>query len=129
MAACVGMRRDSIGLVCLGVWLAAISGCKEKETGFKFITLEGKIESVERSSEHTGKISVMYFSEKQGQDILGHALVTKETEIIINGVISTLKDLREGDRVRGEVRIEKQGKARVQTAIKITVDRPKPVGG
>lgn len=118
-----------MGLVCLSVWLAVFSGCKEKDPGFKFITLDGKIETVERTSDHTGSISVLYYSEKQGQDILGNGMITKDTEIIINGVISTLKDLREGDRVRGEVRIEKRGNQRIQTAIKISVDRPKPVGG
>jgi len=109
--------------------LAGLSGCKEKDSGVTTRTLEGKIESIERTSDTTGKITVSYFNENQGQDVMGDGLVAKETEIMINGVVSTLKDLREGDRVRGEVRLEKKGKTRVQTALKITVDRPKPVGG
>ncbi len=129
MPACIRTKRDMVLWACLGACLAALPGCKQRDSGVTTRTLEGKIETVERTSDNTGKISVLYYNEKQGQDMLGEGLITKETEIMINGVVSTLKDLREGDRVRGEVRIEKVGDTRVQTALKITVDRPKPVGG
>ncbi len=118
----------SIGLLCLAVLMVACPGCKDKDPGIDIVALEGKVEKIEISGNDSGKITVVYYSEKQGQDVLGTGLVTKETEIFINGVASKLKDIREGDRVHGEVRIEKGSEPRSQTALKITIDRPKPVG-
>jgi hypothetical protein len=40
-----------------------------------------------------------------------------------------LEDVRERERVRGEVRIEKENDKKRQIALKIYIDRPKPVGG
>jgi hypothetical protein len=54
--------------------------------------------------------------------------VTNETEIMINGAVASLKDVREGERVRGEVRIDKKGETRKQIAVRIQVDRAQPVG-
>jgi len=88
------------------------------------ITLEGKIEQIDRTTDETGEITVLYYSEKHKQDMLGAGLVTRETEIMINGAMAKLKDLREGDRVRGEVRVEGKGKQKRQIALKIYVDRP-----
>ena len=128
MAARLYRLHNSIGLFCLAALTVACPGCKEKDPGFEIVALEGKVEKIERSGDGTGKITVEYYSEKQGQNMLGTGLVTAETEIFINGVASKLKDIREGDRVNGEVRIEKGSEPRVQTALKITIDRPKPVG-
>ena len=86
------------------------------------------MDKIDTADGETGKITVVYYSEKQGQDMPGTGLVTKETEIMINGVVSKLSDIRLGDRVRGEVRIDKQGDNRIQTALKIVIDRPKPIG-
>jgi len=117
-----------IGLSLLAAWLVSFPGCKEKEPAVDILTLEGKVEKIDMHSDGTGKITVEYYSEKQGQKMLGTGLVTKETEILIDGVASKLADVREGDRVHGEVRIAKRGEQRVQTALKITIERPKPVG-
>ncbi len=119
---------NSIGFLCLAALMVTCGGCKEKDPGFDIVALEGKVEKIESAGDGTGKITVVYYSEKQGQDMLGTGLVTSETEIFINGVASKLKDIREGDRVHGEVRIDKGSEPRIQTALKITIDRPKPVG-
>lgn len=111
------------------IWLLVGSGCRENEPGFEVITLEGKIEKIERTSDVIGEISVLYYSEKHGQEMIGLGLITTETEIMINGAVAKLRDLREGDHVRGEVRVEKKGGEKKQVALKIYVDRPKPTGG
>jgi hypothetical protein len=100
-------------------------GCGEKEQQAEIITLEGKVAKIDRTSDTTGKVTVLYFSEKQKQDMTGTAQVAKETEIMIDGAAATLKDLREGDHVRGEVRVDKQRGKKVQTIVKMHVDRPK----
>ena len=73
-------------------------------------------------------VKLAFFSEKQKQEITGTAQVTKETEIMIDGAAATFKDLREGERIRGEVRVEKKGVKKVQTVLKIHVERPKSGG-
>ncbi len=123
-------RRGKLqGLIVLGLLPAIIGGCAEKQKPAEIISLEGKIEKIERATDSTGTITVTYFSEKQKQEISGVGQVTKETEIMIDGAVSSLKDLREGERVRGEVQVEKKAGARVLTVLKIHVNRPKTGAG
>jgi hypothetical protein len=121
------LKRGGGSLLLLAV-LATCPGCRRDEPGFEVMSLEGKIEKIELETGETGKITVLYYSEKHKQDVAGTGLVTKDTEIMINGAIAKLSDLRVGERVRGEVRVEKKGRVKTQVALKITVDRPKPVG-
>ena len=118
-----------VGLSCalaLTVW---ILGCRPKPAETRVLPLEGKIERIDLSSDTTGRVTVLYHSEKRGRDVVGVGEVTDSTEIMINGVAATLKDLRQGDRVRGEVSVEKKGEQRVQIALKIHVDRARPIDG
>ncbi len=118
--------------VCLcGLLVASVAptGCSKQSSGPEVLTLKGKIESIDRRSDQTGTITVRYYNESQKQEVLGTGLVTEETEVLIDGVAGSFADLREGDQVRGEVRVEKKGKQRIQTAIRIRVERPRPVGG
>ena len=117
----------AIGLF-MCVALAAL-GCKGREQPPETVALEGKIEKVEPSAVDGGRITVSYYSEKQKQTVVGVGTVTKETEIMINGAVATLTDLKEGDRVRGQVRVDKSGDKKTQTVLKITIERPKPAGG
>jgi transcription termination factor Rho len=105
------------------------AGCREEKPKDEVISLSGKIEKIERISDESGTVTVTFFSEKQQQEIAGTGVVTKETEIMIDGAVSKLKDLREGDHVSGEVRVEKAGREKKQIALRIHVDRPKPAGG
>ena len=109
--------------------IAASGGCSKQSSEPEVLTLKGKIESIERTSDQTGTITVRYYNENQKQEVLGTGRVTEETEVLIDGVAGSFADLREGDQVRGEVRVEKKGKRRIQTAIRIRVERPRPVGG
>ena len=115
----------------LGILLVcafALAGCRKEQPRFEIVSLEGTVEKIERRPGNTGIITVAYYSEKQQQEMLGTGKVTPETEIMINGAASTLAELRVGDRVQGQVRIEKNGDQRIQIAVKINVDRPEPLG-
>ena len=118
------LRGLGVFLVCL----LALTGCRKEQPKFEILSLEGTVEKIEPTSDGTGLITLAYYSEKQQQEMLGTGRVTPQTEIMINGAAATLADLRVGDRVRGQVRIEKKGEQRTQIALKIHVDRPKPVG-
>jgi len=104
-------------------------GCRKEDETYEIVQLEGKVEEIKANPDGTGEITVTYFSEKQGQETSGSGLVTKETEIVINGVLAKLQDIKKGERIRGEVRVEKKAGERRQIALKIYVDRATTVGG
>lgn len=125
------LRHSHFDIPMLTVCVASLltsGGCRRNEPAFEVLSLQGKIEKLDVNSDETGEITLLYYSEKQGRDIIGAGLVTRETEIMINGAIAKLSDLREGDRVRGEVRLERKRGEKIQTALKIYVDRPEPTG-
>ena len=125
-------RRGRLGQAAWGLWVVSLllaPGCRNDKPSFEVLALEGKIETLDIRSDGTGEISVLYYSEKQKEEIIGTGLVTSETEILINGAVAKLADLREGDRVRGQVRVEKKGEQRKQIAWKIDVDSAIPTGG
>jgi len=103
------------------------TGCRRDEQSFEVITLEGKVEKIDVRPDGTGEITVAYFSEKHGQEMIGTGLVTKDTEIMIGGAVAALKDIREGEKIRGEVRVEKTGDRQRRIALKIYIDRAQPV--
>ena len=47
--------------------------------------------------------------------------------LMIGGAVAKLKDVREGEHVRGEVRVERTRRRTTRTALKIYVDRAQPV--
>jgi len=122
----ISMERHRPRVLILMALLPVLGGgCGEKQQQAEIISLEGKIEKIERTSDTKGKITVVFFSEKQKQEMTGTAEVTKETEIMIDGAAAILKDLHDGDQLRGEVRVEKKGNKKVQSVLKIKVERPK----
>ncbi|MBU0717877.1 MAG: hypothetical protein KJ749_06470 [Planctomycetes bacterium] len=123
------VRTQQLGWLSLLVSLTLVicPGCRKDEDRLSVQTLEGKVDKIVVESGGTGEITVLYFSERHGQEVRGIGKVTKDTEIIINGAIAKLSDIREGERVRGEVQVETQGNKKVQTVLRIYIDRPEPV--
>ena len=121
-------RAAAILLPSVALWLTPLPGCGEDKPNFEVLSLEGRIEAIEVAGLDK-TISVLYYNEKKKEDVIGTGRITDETEIMINGVVAQLSDLRQGDRVRGQVRVEKKGQKQDQIAMKIEVDRPKPIGG
>lgn len=117
-----------------GGWLACVAvslsfaGCSRNEDAARVQNLQGKVEKIVVNPDGTGRITVLYFSEKHDEEIAGTGEVTAETEILINGAVAKLSDIREGERIRGEVRIEKKNGIKTQTVLKIFIDRATPVG-
>jgi len=120
-------RMFVVALPLLIVACLSIPGCSKQAEGPEIITLEqAKIEKIDVGG---SKLTVSYFSEKRDEWVSGVGMVTPETEIMINGVVAKLGDLKVGERIHGQVRVDKKNDKRIQTALKIYVDRPKPVGG
>lgn len=101
--------------------------CRQEDASVEVVPLVGKVEKIDARPDGTGELVIAYFSERHNQEISGVGQVTKETEIMINGATATLADVRLGEQVRGEVRVEKKGKERKRIALKIYVDRPAPL--
>jgi hypothetical protein len=120
--------KTAILAIILATMALSTPGCSKKDEGPKVMTLEGKVEQLELKANGTGVLTVLYFSEKQNQDVLGTALITPTTEVLIDGVIATAKEIRIGERVRGDVRVDKKGNKKTQIVVKIYVDRPKTEG-
>jgi len=118
-----------VAMMGLMAGLMVGGGCREKDDEYEIVQLEGKVESIRANPDGTGEVTVSYHSEKHGQELSGSGIVTKETEIMINGVLSKLADIKEGERIRGEVRVETKNGERRQIALKIYVDRATAVGG
>ena len=123
MALTCGKRSGRYFGCSLVVILVMLVGCSEDKPSVSLLSLKGKIEKIDRTSDRTGTITVQYFNEKQSKEVLGSAIVTADTEIMINGALAKLSDLREGDRVRGKVRVEKKGGLNTQTVLQMRVDR------
>lgn len=124
--------RWGVTCVCLASALFWVSGCRQEKPSMSIIPLEGKVEKVEARPDGTGTITILYFNEKKGQEVADKGEVTKETEIMINGAVASLADIKIGERVRGEVKVEKVGEERRHTALKINIDRAMatpPAGG
>ncbi|MGB0716062.1 MAG: hypothetical protein ACPGXK_09300 [Phycisphaerae bacterium] len=119
------------GVACLLLMAIVFTvGCQPKKPETEVLTLDdAKIEKINLKSDTTGTIQVKFYSERHKQEIVDEGEITSETEIVINGAQSTLKDLRVGERVRGEVRIENANGKKRRVAVQIIADRPKPAGG
>lgn len=113
----------SFPAVLLVTVLIGSGGCEKKAKEPEIISLEGRIEKIKVTSEAAGEITVVFFSEKQGKEISGTAVVTETTEILVNGAASKLKDLHEGERIKGQVRVDKKGKETSHTALRIQAQR------
>ena len=67
------------------------------------------------------------YNDKYEQEMTKTGDVCEDTEILINGVLATLADLRVGESVRGQVRVEGKEpnkELRELTVLRIIVDRP-----
>jgi hypothetical protein len=125
----VAVSKTLVFAVVLGLLLSLEAGCREKKPETEIIQLEGKVEKVIPHPDGTGEIVVRYYSKKHKQEVEGTGLVTAETEILVNGQPAKLSDLKPGETVSGEVRIERGSKGKRLVALKIHVDRAEPMGG
>ena len=90
------MRMQQLGRLSLLVSLTLVIclGCRKNEDRVSVQTLKGKVDKIVAESDGTGEITVIYFSEKHNQEVRGTGKITKDTEIIINGAIAKLSDIR-----------------------------------
>ncbi len=120
------MRREThsyfaavVGIVCAG--LIAIPGCQSRSTEREEMTVNGTALEID---EATGKVSMKYFSKKKQLEITVSGYVTPETEIIINGRLAKLNEVKIGEQVQVTGYIEKIGDTKRMVATRIEIERP-----
>jgi hypothetical protein len=101
--------------------MLAAGGCSESEDKPTVRELEGTIESID---DQARAVRVRFYLEKEGVEMTETVHVTDETEIFINGALARFGDVKEGERAKGTVRIEKQdGGQRLVTALRVHIKR------
>ena len=127
------MKTLRLKIGVFGLFLSAVavfgSGCRDEKPASEVLTLEGTVEKVTAKADGTGEIVVRYYSRKHRKEVEGLGLVTKETRILINGKTVSLTDIKPGEPVTGEVRIERTGKTKRLIVLRIQVDRAPTQGG
>lgn len=109
----------------MALTLLLAAGCKQKDAEFEVLSLSGTIEKIEPNTQDqdTGRIAVRYRTEKRPDEQVGHGQITRETEIIINGALAKLGDLKTGETIRAEVRVQKGAEGQTPFVLRIRVDR------
>ena len=100
------------------------AGCNNNQPSVEYRELAGTIQKIDLN---TGRVTLLFLHEKSGQyrEIEGYVL--PDTEIMINGRISKLADMKVGEHVSVHGRIETTGKTRRISAVKISVNRDETV--
>ena len=108
--------------------VATITGCKPSEPEIEHHQITGTIKHMKESDSNPGHWKVrMEFVNKSGNTVAREGDVTPETEILINGRVAKMSDVRIGEHadVLGRVVTTDQGKT--ITALKIKIARDESV--
>ena len=100
------------------------AGCREEETAPKHRTVEGIIERIDADN---AQVTLRFYSDKRQVERMVTGTVTPETEIMINGVLSSLDELRIGERVTVAGRVQGHGGDQEVIAVKVVVERARTI--
>lgn len=112
----------SRSLACLVA--VACCSCGDNEPKIKIRTIPGTIMKVDTAKQ---RLTLRYMHEKSGVHREVEGDVLPETEIFINGKLSTLADIKIGERAVIQGRIEKKADFTKITALKIDITRDESV--
>lgn len=111
-------------LSCLACIVLVTGGCRDKPAAPTARVLDGVIEKVDLARQ---EMTVRYYAERQKIERDQTVRINKATEVMINGVVARLEDVRVGERARGEVLIERTGDDVIYTAKRIEIQRAEPL--
>ena len=83
-------------LAALTAVIVVVQGCSKASDTRDYRTIEGVIERIDLAK---AEVTLRYYSQKRDREVNITGKATAETEVFINGVLSSLEDLREGERV------------------------------
>jgi hypothetical protein len=101
-----------------------MGGCGKDSEMPKYKEVEGRVSDI---NSKTSVVKMLWYNEDKQQEIELEGKLDPNADILINGVVAQLKDLRVGDRVKVVGRIEKSDGARTLFATKVDVTRPQTI--
>jgi hypothetical protein len=118
------MMRRKRGIAWLAaLLLAGLVGCNNHRTEPRHRTIEGIADSINMD---TNQVAMRWYNpRKQAEEIVA-GTVTDQTEILINGKVARLTDIRVGEwvKVTGRIMPSPNGDVYVATRIELTRDEP-----
>lgn len=118
------IRNGRTWLMIAAIACGSLGGCTEREGEPKVVSLKGVVERIDRQNR---EVTVRFYSEKRDAELTQVVRVTDETEILINGALATLTDVKEGERAEGSIRVTKSADATVYTALRVQIIRADPL--
>ncbi|UCD28622.1 MAG: hypothetical protein JSV03_16325 [Planctomycetota bacterium] len=110
--------------VLLTVSFSLLIGCGKDSEKPEYKEVEGKVSSINLE---TDVVKMWYYSPKKQKEIELEGTLASDAEILINGVVAPLEDLRVDDRVKVVGRIEKHGDEKKLVATKVDVTRSEKI--
>lgn len=118
------IRNGRTWLLIAAVACGVSAGCNEREHEPKVVSLKCVVERIDRQNR---EVTVRFYSEKRDAELTQVVRVTDETEILINGALARLADIKEGERAEGSIRVTKSADATVYTALRVQIKRADPL--
>ena len=118
------IRNGRTWLIIAALACGLSAGCSKRNHEPKVVSLKGIVERIDRQ---TKEVTVRFYSEKRDAELTQVVRVTDETEILINGVLATLADVKEGERAEGSIRATKSGDETIYTALRVRIKRADPL--
>lgn len=106
-------------VIALGAGFLACGACGHKDAAPEHRTIDGVAESIDPS---TNQVSMRWYNQKKQQDMKVAGTVTDQTEILINGRVARLEDIKVGEKVKATGRIMKDSGATQLTVIATRIE-------
>ena len=117
------LSKSRIALAAVAVAIAGlvgVPGCRREDSGKEYRTISGTVLSVD---EATGKVAMLFFNKKKQMEMKVEGTVTAQTEILINGRVAQLSEVKTDERVVVTGYIEKDGARKRMVATRVQVER------
>jgi hypothetical protein len=101
--------------------LVTLPGCSKDDDEPEFRQLEG---TAEKLNLDTGQVALRFFHQKSGTEQVIEGIVNDQTEVLINGRVAKLKDIRLKERVKVTGYRKGKGADAQMVAVKVEIERP-----
>lgn len=107
-------------LLTAGLFIT-LPGCSKDDDEPEFRQLEGTAEKLDLG---TGQVALRFFHQKSGTEQVIEGIVNDQTEVLINGRVAKLKDIRLKERVKVTGYRKGKGDDVQMVAVKVEIERP-----
>lgn len=101
--------------------LITLPSCSKDDDEPEFRQLEG---TAEKLNLDTGQVALRFFHKKSGSEQIIEGIVNDQTEVLINGRVAELKDIRLKERVKVTGYRKGKGSDVQMVAVKVEIERP-----